>query len=354
MNDTVIKIQAYNEFEAGMAKLEEVSNFLPDATTKEGYEKSKRIALDIGKVKSKLEKVRVSEKSYWLEGGRQVQTQAKEIEVRLVNLIEPHKEAYKAVDNAEKLKKQKRQDEATAKIETIAIMIETAEHLDSVGVSELMEQCEQFDTENGLWELTNDGIACKLRVGKKLLDMYLTKQQNEANEKELAELRAKQAIQDQKDHDARIAKQASEQAEKDKQEAIEREEQAKANQLKAEQDKIKTEKRLKELDKQYKIDAEMQKEAAIERARQAKIEAENQAEESAKRARQEEQAKFKAQKEAHEKHQAELEANKRHVGAICKATKESLIQECELDEDTAVKVTKAIAKKLIANLIVQY
>jgi len=336
MNDTVIKIQAYNEFEAGMAKLEEVSNFLPDATTKEGYEKSKRIALDIGKVKSKLEKVRVSEKSYWLEGGRQVQTQAKEIEVRLINLIEPHKEAYKAVDNAEKLKKQKRQDEATAKIEAIAIMIETAEHLDSVGVSELMEQCEQFDTESGLWELTNDAIACKLRVSKKLLDMYLTKQQNEANEKELAELRAKQAIQDQKDHDARIAKQASEQAEKDKQQAVDDKE-------KADQAKIEADNRLIEQKKKSKIDAE-----------NALVESKRLADEASENARLLEVKRQDDEREADRVQSEKLESNKKHVGVICKATKESLMQECELDEATAKKVTKAIAKKLIANLIVQY
>ena len=336
MNDTVIKIQAYNEFEAGMAKLEEVSNFLPDATTKEGYEKSKRIALDIGKVKSKLEKVRVSEKSYWLEGGRQVQTQAKEIEVRLIKIQKPHLDLYKAIDNAEKLKKQKRQDEATAKIETIAIMIEAAEYLDSVGVSELMEQCENFDTENGLWELTNDAIACKLRVGKKLLDMYLTKQQNEANEKELAELRAKQAIQDQKDHDARIAKQASEQAEKDKQQAVDDKE-------KADQAKIEADNRLIEQKKKSKIDAE-----------NALVESKRLADEASENARLLEVKRQDDEREADRVQSEKLESNKKHVGVICKATKESLMQECELDEATAKKVTKAIAKKLIANLIVQY
>ena len=177
MNDTVIKIQAYNEFEAGMTALKDEGNFLPDATTDEGYKASKEFAKKARKVEINIEKTRVDEKKYFVAGGKQVDIQAKTLTAEISNVRLPHFEACKAVDDAEKLKKQKRQDGATAKIETIAIMIETAEHLDSVGVSELMEQCEQFDTENGLWELTNDAIACKLRVGKKLLDMYLTKQQ---------------------------------------------------------------------------------------------------------------------------------------------------------------------------------
>ena len=343
MTDTVIKIEAYNEFQAGMAKLKDEGNFLPDMSTKETRKVSKDYALKSRKVEIKIDKIRSAEKKYWIEGGKQVDIQAKTLIGEISESRLPHHEAVKAFEDAEKLQKQKRQDEATAKIETIAIMIETAEYLDSTGVAELMEQCENFDTENGLWELTNDGIACKLRVGKKLLEMYLSKQQKEADDKELAELRAKQAIQDQKDHDARIAQQASEQAEKDKQEAIEREEQAKRDQLKAEQDKIKTEKRLKELDKQYKIDAE-----------NARIEAEEQARQAAEDARLAEVARKEAEEEQERERIAELEANKAHVSAVRKATKESLMLECGLDEETAKKVTLALSKKLIENAFLQY
>ena len=334
MSDTVIKIQAYNEFAAGMAALKDEGNFIPCVDTKEGYEASKEYAKKARKVEINIEKTRVAEKKYFVEGGRQVDLQAKTLLSEISASRLPHFEAVKAVDDAEKLKKQKRQDEATAKIDALASMIETAEYLDSVGVSELIEQCEQFDTEKGLWELTGDGVACKARVGKKLLEMYLSKQQSEANEKELAELRAKQAIQDQKDHDAEVARKAKEAAEAETKLAQEREEQAKRDKLKAEQDTIEAEARFIEQEKQAKIDTE-----------NAKAEAQKQSEQAAENARIAEVARQKAEQEAAAAEQAKLEANKKHVGKIRGEIKDDLI-ELGLSLEDAKKVTLALGKTI--------
>ena len=92
-------IAEYDEMANKLNEIKEYSNFLPDVSTGEGYEKSKRVSLDIGKVKTSLEKARKDKKSFFIEGGKQVDTQAKSILEKLNTMQLPHMEAYKELDS---------------------------------------------------------------------------------------------------------------------------------------------------------------------------------------------------------------------------------------------------------------
>jgi hypothetical protein len=59
-----IKIVKYDEFASKIDQLREAANFIPDVSSDEGYEKSKRIHLDFRKLENTVEKVRKGEKSY--------------------------------------------------------------------------------------------------------------------------------------------------------------------------------------------------------------------------------------------------------------------------------------------------
>ena len=59
-------IAEYDEVSAKIDEMADAANFIPDASTKEGYDKSKRVALDIGKAKTILEKARKAKKKYFL------------------------------------------------------------------------------------------------------------------------------------------------------------------------------------------------------------------------------------------------------------------------------------------------
>ena len=78
-----MNITEYDEIRAKLEEVKDTCNFIPDVTTKEGYDKSKRVSLDVGKLLTALEKTRKDKKAYFLQGGKEVDTQAKVISSEL-------------------------------------------------------------------------------------------------------------------------------------------------------------------------------------------------------------------------------------------------------------------------------
>ena len=325
MSELEIKIEAYDPINAKLDELRDLANFVPDASTREGYEKSKKLAKDIRKVEINLEKARKAEKDFYLKGGKAVDSQAKLIQSELVDIKQPHYVAYMRVDNAEKEAKANRMAKAQEKIDAITMLAYKAEFASSKEIADFIEITDMFDTDAGLYELTGEGVMAKQRVMKTLTERYELKKTQEQEAIELEKLRKEKEERERKEREELIAKQASEKAEREAKEAIEREEQAR-------QDAIDAENRRAAQEKQAKIDAE-----------NAKIAAEKHAQEMAEQARQEEIAKQKAEQEAKEKKQAELEANKRHVGKIRGEIKDDLIA-LGLNEEDAKKVVLALGK----------
>ena len=52
----------YDEFESQLKAIEEACNFIPDVSTKDGYEKSKRLGLDGRKVEKAIDDLRLEKK----------------------------------------------------------------------------------------------------------------------------------------------------------------------------------------------------------------------------------------------------------------------------------------------------
>ena len=337
-----MKIEAYNEINAKLNEIKEAANFIPDANTKEGYDKSKRLSLDIGKIKTKLEKVRKTEKEYFLTGGKEVDLQAKLIKSQLEEAQAPHMEAYKAIDNKAKIEKERRINQAQQKIDAVTGLIEKAQFANSKEISDFFQAADDMDTESGFYELTSEAIMAKARVLKTLSTIYQEKKQAEQNAAELEELRKLKAEQEQKERDERIKREAAQKAEAEAKAAIEREEQAKRDKLAAEQAQLEAEKRAIEQEKQAKIDAE-----------NAKAKAEQDSKEAAEQARLAEVARQEQAAKAEAERLAQLEANKNHVAKIRGQIKDDLIK-CGLDEETAKAVTMALCKKDIRNTQVNY
>lgn len=335
MSEVQIKIEAYDPINAKMDELRELANFIPDASTKEGYEKSKSLAKDIRKVEINLEKARKAEKDYFLKGGKAVDSQAKDIQSKLVEIKQPHYDAYIAIDNAEKEAKKRRMDQAQEKIDAITCLVDKSEFADSKEIADFIEMTDMFNPDDGLYELTGEGLMAKQRVMKTLTERYEAKKTAEKEAAELEILRKEKEEREQKEREELIAKQASEKAEREKLEAIEREERAQQAAIDAENARIAQE-------KQAKIDAE-----------NAKIEAEKQAKQAAENARLAEIARQEAEEKRKADELAKLEANKKHVGEICKQSKEDLML-LGLSEEQAKKVVKAIAKKEVRNINIQY
>jgi hypothetical protein len=183
------------------------------------------------------------------------------------------------------------------------------------------EECLDF------YEYAQPALLARNDSKAKLGDMYGAKLKAEKDAVELAELRKKQAIQDQKDHDESIAKEASEAAEKKAAES------KAAEQLAIDQAAL----------------AVKQREEAEIKAKNAEAQAAKDAEVAAENAKQQ-QIEFQKNKEDAERAaQAKLEANKAHIGRIRKAAKESFIA-LGYSEAEAKKLVLAIANGKITNV----
>lgn len=188
------------------------------------------------------------------------------------------------------------------------------------------------------------------RVKAKALEILNTaltdRQKYEAEQAELAELRRKQAEQEQKDREAEIARQAADkaragaeaktQAERDA--AAKREADAKAAQAKAEQDAKDAAERQRRAEEQ----AEAERLASVERAKQA-----------AEAARQAEIKRQADEKAAAEAAQRKREADKQHMAAINNAALAAFVEN-GLPDECAKQAVILIAKGLVPNIRIQY
>ncbi|MGZ9568208.1 hypothetical protein ACVTTK_02485 [Alcaligenes nematophilus] len=180
-----------------------------------------------------------------------------------------------------------------------------------------------------------------------ILNAALTdRQKYEAEQAELAELRRKQAEQEQKDREAEIARQAAEKARTDaeakaqaeRDAAAKREADAKAAQAKAEQDAKDAAERQRRAEEQ----AEAERLASVERAKQAA--------EAARQAEIKRQADAKAAEEAEQRRR---EADIAHKASINNAALAAFIEN-GLPDACAKQAVILIAKGLVPNIRIQY
>jgi hypothetical protein len=345
---TSISIVEYDEISSQIDTVKETANFLPDVSTDEGYQKSKRVSLDIGKLLTALEKTRKEQKAHFIEGGRQVDIQAKSIVAKLEEIQIPHKEAYKELDNLKKQREEDRKSNIRDKIESIRLASEGLEDSTSTDIINIIENLNK-DSDFDFEEFTTGAKQAVEDTLKTLNKMQSRKEKEENDAIELAKLKKENEAREKKEREDKIARDAAAKAEEEKKEAIKREEKAKdqARQAKiaakeAEEAKIKAE-----------ADAKIASEKAKKDAEDAKEQAAKEAEEAAKRARedeikkQEEAVKFEAEEVA------KRESNKKHIGKIRREAKDCLIA-CGLSEEIAKEVVLAIHKGNIKNVQIKY
>lgn len=323
-------IVEYDEISAKLDEVKEAANFLPDVTTDEGYKKSKRISLDVGKLLTALDKKRKEKKAYFLNGGREVDAQAKSIAAKLEEIQLPHKDAYKELDNLKKEREANRKAELEERVEVIRNLPETMADAHSSEVLAAMndmqnEECLDF------FEYTEQALKARNESRKALSDLFAKKQQEEKDAEELERLRKESEERAIKERKEEIKREASAKAEAEAKAATEREEVAKRAALQAEADKVKAEKRAIQAEKDAKANAEK----AAEAARLAEIKRRNQ------------------EDEFNRKEQEKREANKRHIGSVRRESKEALMS-LGLEEAIAKSIVIAIHNGSIPNITINY
>lgn len=352
----VKELVEFDRISAGMADIQEKGNFLPDTTTKEGYEASKRFVLDVTTpTRTDLAKAHKTAKAYWISGGQSIDAKKNEINNLLLDIQKPHQEAYKAFDQIEKDKKLKFEADIQDKINgfydfkfLVDINVTTSDEMTSI-----INSCGEIDTVSGFYHRQKDAETAKRETMLILNDCLMsivTRETEQQRQAELAEENRLRQIQ----IDEQQAKMDAQQAEMDaKQAEIEAKQKAQADiELKADQAK-----RQAEYDKNLKIENEIRaKEVEAERKKQA-IEreeyAKQQAELAAEQAKQAEINRQKAEQEAQRIADEKRANNNRHATKIKKQAKE-FIMSFGIDEKAAVNLVQAISHKDETTLTLNY
>lgn len=334
-------IVEYDEVAKKIEEVKEYSNFLPDASTDEGYQKSKRVSLDIGKILTSLEKTRKDKKSYFIEGGKAVDSQAKEIARKLQEMQLPHKEAYKELDNLKKAREAERKQKLEDRVSYIRNLPEMLNESSSDEVKQAMnhlitETCEDF------YEFTSAAIKARNESQKKLADLFSKTLQAEKDSEELAKLRSEQIKREQEEREKVIAETARLEAEskaRKAQEAIELEKQrALEMERKTKQALADAHMAAEKAEKQRIVDAQLAEEKRlydIESAKQSEI------------------LRQKQQIEAERLEAEKREANKKHQDKIHNDILKVLFDH-GISEGSAKTMITLAAKKQLPNLTINY
>jgi hypothetical protein len=331
----------YSEFKENLAEIKDTCNFIPDVTTDEGYQKSKRVSLDVGKVLTALEKKRKELKADALEFGRKVDSEAKSIKEELESFQLPHKEAYKELDN---LKKQREADRKAELERRVAEIKDLPELMRDSSSDEIKMALESLAVEECLDFYEYTELALKARNASKtaLGDMFGEALKREQEAIDLARLRKEEEERKQREREEQIRQEEAEKARKE-QERLEAEKAAaELREKEAERAAAAAEKARVEAEEKAKRDAE-----------EAKRMAEAAAERAAQIAREEEIARQEREKREAEEAARKREESKRHVSRIRKEAKEDLMA-LGVSEEQAKDIVLAIHNAKIANIFIRY
>lgn len=342
MNE-VKELVEFDKIAAGIADIQEKGNFIPDMSTKEGYEASKRFVLDVTTpTRTKLNAAHKEAKSYWLTGGKAVDAKKNEIMDILVDIQKPHQEAYKAKDQEEKDREAKFEADLQARIDVLYNYRILPPGASSQTITDIIQECGEIDTQDGYYHRATDAFNVRAESLDILNDALMQCVAYEAEQVRQAELAEQNRIQ-QEQLEAQQEKMRLQQEEMDRKQA---EIDKKANEA-AEMQRQQEAEKQRVIDEKARIEREKQE--AIEREAYAKEQAEIAAENArqAEVARQQEQARL-------EKEEAEKrEANKRHNAKIHNGILKVLIANGISEEDGKTMINLA-AKRELPNVQINY
>lgn len=317
-------IEQYDALTTGMVKLQEDSDFIPDTSTKEGYTKSKQISIDIGKLLAKVKDIHKQEKKFYLDGGRAVDAQAREVREALEAIRDPHKLAYQALDQARK--------DCQADVENFIAELEgMAEAMADCTAKELRKKAKQIKGEN--FERFNEHMASVCRISyKTTADLLTLANKADAREAKAAKKQAKEdekAAKDKTEYEDKLKKEASAEADKKAEAADKRAREAQELAQKA-------------------SDRAREVEEGAERVR---IKAEKKA---AKKARKQEKLRQEEEIEAEAKTQAARKADKKNRKKVNHLIVKKLMKKSALPHARAVQVMELLINDKIPHTKVTY
>lgn len=349
----------------------EVTGEVPDLKTAKGRARIASLAATVSKSKTAVEKPGRDYLKRLKEMPKVVEAELREFVTKMDNLRDATRQPLTDWEDADQARKDKHVDG----IDSMKDMALFGSPPPASVVARVIADLEAIEINDAWEEFLAEAAQVKDQILAKLRTLHAERTQYEAEQEELARLRAAAEAQAQRDRDAEIARvaveqarlQAEQQAQAEREAAARREQelldQAAATQRAAAQAALDAEAAAERQCLQLQLQAEQaerhaaqakaDKLAAEQRAEQDRLTAIRRQEEAVEQARLAEKALADAAADEILRQEKLREADKAHKGKIYKAAKEAFIEH-GMTEDCARLAVKLVASGLIPAMSIQY
>ncbi|UAN04409.1 hypothetical protein [Achromobacter mucicolens] len=331
----------------------EVSGHVPDLKTKKGRDAIASLAFKVRKVKTALDGIGKEQVDRLKEIPKKIDAERKRMRETLDALADEVRAPLDQWEQAEEARRQRHQQG----IEWFRLRADENRDLDADELRTTIADVQARAVDESWEEFEPEAHRIKARALESLQQALAAREKHDAEQAELARLRAEAAAREQKDREERIAREAEEKARRDAEAAAQAERDASARREAEARAAADNARRDAELAEQRRIAAEKQAEldrlAALERERVASEQAERDRIQAAEDARQAEIKRQADAKAAEEAEAARREADKAHKGKVNRAALDALVAG-GMPEDCARQAVTLIAKGLIPNIRITY
>lgn len=321
---------------------EEAKNLPTDMTVRKNRDEVASFAYKIARSKTAVDKA-----------GAALSAEYKEIPKKIDANRRVYKDAFESLQAEVRQPLTEWEDAEAHRVDNLKARVEAlkvfglVDGLPSDGIHTQIENLKNIKVDEGFHEFETEAHRLKESILADLDSKYAAAKKTEDQQAELELLRQQAAEQAQKDREAQIARDAAENARKEAEQA------AQAEREKHERERIAAEMAAE----QAKRDLELAEQRRIAQENQAKldaIEAEKRAAEQAEAAKQAEIDRQAAESKRIEDERLKREADTKHKGAINRQALADLVEHADITEEQAKLVIKCIAKRLIANVTINY
>lgn len=187
------QIQEFDKVLADIEEIKERGNFLPDVSTKEGYEKSKRFVLDVTtKCRKAIEGKHKELKAPILKIGKELDAKKKTLISMLEEIEQPHKLAYRSKDKEEKERKERFEADLDQKIQAIINVRNQVFGKSADEISGLIDEVGEIDTSHDFYHKAKDAEQARQDTLSILHNALIQQAQYEAQQVQLEEMRDRQ------------------------------------------------------------------------------------------------------------------------------------------------------------------
>ncbi|BEG78437.1 coiled-coil domain-containing protein [Achromobacter xylosoxidans] len=331
----------------------EVSGHVPDLTTKKGREAIASLAFKVRKVKTALDGLGKEQVDRLKEIPKKIDAERLRMRTALDALAEEVRAPLTEWEAAEEARQQRHQQG----IEWFRLRADENRDLDAAELRATIEQVNARSVDASWEEYEAEAHRVKARALDALTQALAAREKYDAEQAELARLRAAEAEREQKEREERIAREAAERAQREAEARAQAERDAAARREAEALAAAETARLNAELAEQRRVAAEQQAEldrqAAAAREREAAAQAEQRARQAAEQAAAAERQRIADEQAAAAAEAARREEDMAHKAAINRAALDAFVQS-GMPEDCAKQAIKLIAKGQIPNIRITY